>query len=72
MAGSMSHYCTRHVALKIMYIGSSYQGFASRATSPNKVEVQILPDWQSSLLALMRLYSCLLLFLLSLGFTFSV
>ncbi|KAG0610166.1 hypothetical protein M758_7G043000 [Ceratodon purpureus] len=41
MAGSMSHYCTRHVALKIMYLGSSYQGFASQATSPNTVETEL-------------------------------
>lgn len=38
-ARSMPNYCTRHIALKVMYLGSRYQGFASQATSPITVEV---------------------------------
>ncbi|XP_024384439.1 uncharacterized protein [Physcomitrium patens] len=41
MEKSMSHYCSRHVALKVMYLGTGYQGFASQAGSPNTVETEL-------------------------------
>lgn len=45
-ARSMSHYCTRHVALKVMYLGSRYQGFASQAGSQRTVEAELFAALQ--------------------------
>ncbi|CAK9195218.1 unnamed protein product [Sphagnum troendelagicum] len=37
----MSDYATRHIALKLMYLGSRYHGFASQAESQRTVEAEV-------------------------------
>lgn len=37
----MSDYATRHIALKLMYLGSRYHGFASQAGSQRTVEAEV-------------------------------
>jgi len=42
----MSHYATRHVALKLMYLGARYHGFASQAGLQKTVETELFTALQ--------------------------